>query len=531
MPFTFCLSPYAQNMADIGIIKFQLGGIQFGIHADHILEIVRFSGARKIPRPLPYVVGLTEHRKYLVTVVDFRKRLGLAPFALVPGITMIITKISSGMIGLLVESLSHFKRLSETHILPPLSIAGFPEHLLHGVLTEGDEILLIPNLEKIFSSYVRVTLVPITAAEKIAFQYRFTPGSLTRTLESTLAMQGYLDQTLVNKLSRSMSLPSVFVHKITSYYPDFIPKETSEDQAEWGRTLAQTFKAGDETYLSLSQKLSDQRTDRETVVMDDHAREMQDFDPLLQAGTGVAQDRCLEQLLHYVTHGHEDGEQQQGAARTTLITDAHLGKHLADTLHLSRTRLTSYLSYYLPVEGSRQRKVAPQVSDRAPSDTKVPGVLTEKRLRELCDTLTRVDQVLQILHEEHTRITRRQMRTLANQYQVSPVKIARLLTLFPDLIYIPEPKEPEQDSEVRGEYSPLEPTEQIQENQEQNALAQFYAISHHFSGSSVSAWAQFLDAQHVLAENQAVRYAAAQLDVPTCRLSKFRSYYQLRIEK
>ena len=344
-------------------------------------------------------------------------------------------------------------------------------------------------------------------------------------------MQGYLDQTLVNKLSRSMSLPSVFVHKITSYYPDFIPKEASQEQAEWGRTLPQTFKAGDETYLSLSQKLSDQRTDRESEVMDDHVREVQDFDPLLQAETVLSQDRCLEQLLHYVTPVNKEGEQQQGAARTTLVSDVYLGKHLADTLHLSPTRLTSYLSYYVPVKGSRQRKMAPQVSDRTPSDAKVPGVLTEERLRELCDTLPRVNQVLQILHEEHARVTRRQMRTLANQYHASPVKIAKLLTLFPDLIYLPDLEEQEQNSEARGEHSIVKPTGQLQENQQQNALAQFYAISHHFSGSSVSSWAQFLDAQHVLAENQAVRYAAAQLDVPTCRLSKFRSYYQLRIEK
>ncbi|GAK61034.1 purine-binding chemotaxis protein chew [Candidatus Vecturithrix granuli] len=518
-------------MADIGIIKFQLGGIQFGIHADHILEIVRFSGARKIPRPLPYVVGLTEHRKYLVTVVDFRKRLGLTPFDLVPGITMIITKISSGMIGLLVESLSHFKRISETHILPPLSIAGFPEYLLHGVLTEeGNEILLLPNLEKIFSSYMRITLLPITAAEKIAFQYRFTPGSLTRTLESTLAMQGYLEQTLVNKLPRSMSLPSVFVHKITSYYPDFIPKETQQEQAEWGRALTQTFKAGDETYLSLSQKLSDQRTDRETEVMNEHVQEMQDFDTFLQAEIGASLDRCLERLLHYAMHVNKDREQQQGVLRKMLISDAYFGKHLADTLHISRTRLTSYLSYYLPVELPRQRETLHQASDRIPSDAKGHAVLAENRLQELCSTLTRVDQVLQILHEEHTQITRQQMRYLANQYQVSLVKIAKLLTLFPGLIYLPEPEDQEHGSEAGCEHSTLEPTEQIQEDRQQDVLTQLHAISYHFSGSSVSSWVQFLDAKHVLTENQAVRYAAAQLGVPTCRLSKFRSYYQLRID-
>lgn len=517
-------------MADIGIIKFQLGGIQFGIHADHILEIVQFSGARKIPRPLPYVVGLTEHRKYLVTVVDFRKRLGLSPFDPVPGITMIITKISSGMIGLLVESLSHFKRISETHILPPLSIAGFPEYLLRGVLTEEDEILLIPNLEKIFSSYMRVTLLPITAAEKIAFQYRFTPGSLTRTLENTLAMQGYLDQTLVNKLPRSMSLPSVFVHKITSYYPDFMPRENPQEQSDWNKMPTQTFKAGDETYLSLSQTLLDQYPDRDSEATDDHLQERQNIDAVLQKEVDMSKEHRIEYLLHYATHYNKEIQKQQGVAKETLLSNPKLGKHLADTLHISRMRLTSYLSYYLPVELPQQEELLHQTSDRAlSSGTRIPAILADNRLRELCDTLTRLDQVLQILHEERTQITRQQIRYIANQYQVSPVKIAKLLTLFPSIIFRSEPEDYEHTSDVESEYSPVKTAEQSRKNQQQNLLTQFKAKAHHFSGSSVSLWAQFLDAQHVLAENQAVRYAAAQLDTPTCRLSKFRSYYQLTI--
>lgn len=506
-------------MADIGIIKFQLGGIQFGIHADRILQIVRFSRARKIPRSLPYVVGLAEHRKYLVTVVDLRKRLGLSPFNLEPGITMIITKISSGMIGILVESLSHFKRISETRILPPLSIAGFPEYLLHGVLTEGDEILIIPNLDKIFSSYIRVTLLPITPAEKIAFQYRFTPGSLTRTLENTLMMQGYLDQNLVNKLPRSMSLPSVFVHKITSYYPDFMPQEASQEQNDWNRIPTQTFKAGDETYLSLSQTLLDQRPERDTETTKNYLREKQEIDALLQAEVAMSGECHLEHLLRYATYDNN-----------VIIFDPKLGKHLAEILRVSQTLLTSYLSYYTFDKLSQQRTMLPQAFGKVLVKAEPPVLLSEPRLRELCQTFTQVDSMLHALHEEHVQITRRQMRFIAKYYQVSPVKIARIRMLFPHLVFIPEPDEQDCNSPIESEQTTTGPTGQLTEYPQESELTKSQTDSYHLSGASISSWAQFLDAQHVLTENQAVRYAAAQLGVPTCRLSKFRSYYQLSIE-
>ena len=69
-------------MTENGIIKFQLANIQFGIFADHILEIVRLGSFREIPMPLPYIIGLTQMRDYIVVIADLRKRLGLTPLPL-----------------------------------------------------------------------------------------------------------------------------------------------------------------------------------------------------------------------------------------------------------------------------------------------------------------------------------------------------------------------------------------------------------------------------------------------------------------
>ena len=109
-------------MADIGIIKFQLAQMDFCMYADPILEIVRYTGVRRIPNPLPYVVGIIELRHHIVTVVDLRKRIGLLSLPFTPNTVMIVATLSSGTYGILVDMISDFRRkcpaetLSRHHI-------------------------------------------------------------------------------------------------------------------------------------------------------------------------------------------------------------------------------------------------------------------------------------------------------------------------------------------------------------------------------------------------------------------------------
>ncbi len=290
---------------DIGIITFQLGGMNFCVYADRILEIIQYNGVRKIPRPLPYIVGLMRLRKHIVVVVDLRKRLGLSPISLSKDTVMIVVNLSSGITGILVDAISDFKRIQEEKIVPPIPIAGFPESLLNGIFAEEGDIMLIPNLSKIFSSYLNIRLVPISPSEKIAFRYRFTAGALTRTLEDNLLNQCYLDYEVVRKLPQSLCLPSVSVHKITSYHPDFQPRKPLGKEQRW--ILSQTLRAGDEKYASLSQQLLSQpkqgihegKTEKnrqdsrkhlvESLVLDSH----------------VPVSKLLEEMLHTIENFHE----------------------------------------------------------------------------------------------------------------------------------------------------------------------------------------------------------------------------------
>ncbi len=506
-------------MADIGIIKFQLAGIHFGMYADRILEIVRFTEVRKIPQPLPYVVGITELRNYIVIVVDFRKRLGLSPLLLERGTTMIVTNISSGMIGVLVESISHFRKIPEAKILPPISVAGFPDQLLRGVVAEENEIMIIPDIDNIFTSYIKVQLVPITPSEKIAFQFRFTPGSLSRTLENMLFKEGFLDQKTIKKLPHSMCLPGVLVHKLTTYYPDFFPEKDDTSQETRRLPSSQKIRAGDESYFSLSQKLhlqSGPKKEEPRSLKKEHAES-----PIL--ASQVSMPSIWEDLHHVVENlvlTHLSG---QSVPPETLISHPEaVDKNVTKILDISPVRLSKYLNYHESSE-TLQRLTQQEAYSRLSRQSFGKAIPLKERLKQLVQIHYRIEEVLQTLSNEQYVLTRSYMRWIAKHYRIPLVKIAKLYANFPELRYEAETNqektttkeqknEGSQDKHSKGETTPFEMSKKI-------SL---------FQAETVSEYLHHLAEENKLFDDHVVRAVASRLRIPTCRLSKLRSFYRFR---
>lgn len=501
-------------MAEIGIITFQLEHINFCVDADQILEIVRFHGVRKIPAPLPHVVGMLELRKHLVTVVDVRKRLGLSPISLSPDTVMIVAMLSSGTFGLLVEAISDFRRVSDQKILPPISIAGFPEFLLKGVLAEHADIMLFPDLDKILSSFIHVHLVPITPSEKIAFHYRFTPGALSQTLEKNILNQHKLDGELVKKLSQSLCIPSVQVHRMISYYRDFQSGQPRAKHQE-ARLRSHHLKAGDEKYVALSEQLHlrQHSVQENTPVKEPHAS----FQPSIAALMNDSQElpaRLLERILHDLrqkgTRLFVAQDKRFAAGQTTEIA---FGRTLAARLRLTPVRLTKYFRYYLqalsarPVGMATGQTFVPKHPEQASGSTHVSARLA---LLRLLATLQRTQAVL----------TPDRIAQLCAEYQIPPVKLAKLMSFFPECrvaVEFPSANAaesapaPEEDVLSAEQHAPVNTEKILPFDPVTLPLGEcFGRLAHH----------QLLPDPHTL------RHVAARLRVATCRLSKIQTYYR-----
>ena len=510
-------------MADFGIIKFQIADIHFGMFADHILEIVRLNNFRTIPQPLPYIVGLTELRNYIVTIMDFRKRLGLSPLKHGEGTTMIAVKLSFGVIGLLVESISNFKRIPETEILPPFSIAGLPAQLLQGVLAADEDIMIIPDLQKIFSSYIPLQLSSITSSEKIAFQYRSTPGAISKTLENTLVNQGYLDEDIILKLPRSMSLPSVQVHKFISYYPDFQPRTTMRNRQDPAVGTHQQAKAGDETYFSLSKRL-ESRQQYNYTKRPQHERKR--IPPLpFTPQQGIV--HAFEMILH----------EEQLLSPRRVLSDRDVGRHIAKTLRVTPVQICKYFTYYPHASETSSPYPSPhnffaRVSHERRNAPQTPEL--EERLNDLLrHSRHTLEEVLQTLEQEGYSLQRKALRRISEHYKVSQITIARLLNNFPGLQF-DVAREKEKTRPPADGNRLHAPQDTQNDKNEQICGAEAYqklkapVCKLKAETANLNVCLQYLAERKSLEDDRAVRYVASQLRIPTCRLSKLRTYYQFR---
>jgi purine-binding chemotaxis protein CheW len=514
-------------MADIGIITFQLGGMNFCIYADRILEIVRYTEVRKIPRPLPYVIGLIGLRKHIVVVVDFRKRLGLSPISLSKDTVMIVANLSSGMTGILVDAISDFKRIPEEMILPPIPIAGFPEQLLNGVFAEKGDITLIPNLNKIFSSYFNIRIVPIRPSEKIAFQYRFTPGSLTRTLEDNLLNQQYLDYDVVRKLPQSLCLSSILVHKMTSYYSDFQPRKSPIKRKEQRWLSSQKLRAGDEKYFSLSQQLLPQQQQgiREEKPGKRGQDSRKDIIEALIPDSSAPLPKLLEDMLHTLESPHIPLTIDDWRSLVGIFTQQ-------STINkVSPIRITKYFRYYTQVSSTKRAvsesdfeilRLPLQISSEQALEKRLQELLTKNRPAKGEPPYSYLLRTLQTLHNGRYELTRKHLEKICAYYHISPVKIAKLSSFFPEYSFIlqTKAKPPHQDAKEDGSRRRKPKTAR----EDVLSEPQLPNLTPHLA--SVSECLGYLAKENKLSEDQYIRYVASRMRVPTCRLSKLRSYYR-----
>ncbi len=240
---------------ELNLVKFKVGGVDFGISVEEVQEVIFYPKLRPLPRPLPHVKGVFEFRNSLILLVDLRKRLGLDFTGLTRDTRVIVARLTQGLRGILVESLSDFKRISAEYLFPPIPLAGFGEDLLKGIYLQDDEMILLPDFNKILFSFIRVQLSPPNLFDRIALRHKFNKGPLTLILEEIHThRQIPFSITQAKILARSMDLPVTQLFKITSFYQRFHPISPPMESLESPRIV----QFGDQKYLQLSQRLEEE---------------------------------------------------------------------------------------------------------------------------------------------------------------------------------------------------------------------------------------------------------------------------------
>jgi purine-binding chemotaxis protein CheW len=91
--------------SDLQIVNFQVDNINYGVPVEQVREVRDMQAVTPVPGSPPYVQGVTNLRGQVITVVDLRKRLGLANGQR-EGEKIMIIELDKLAVGVVVDSVT-----------------------------------------------------------------------------------------------------------------------------------------------------------------------------------------------------------------------------------------------------------------------------------------------------------------------------------------------------------------------------------------------------------------------------------------
>ena len=128
---------------------FFLDDLFFGIEVEKVQEVIRYQEMTKVPLASRVVQGLINLRGQIVTAIDLRGRLKLAPRPDGELPMNVVVRTDDGALSLLVDEIGDVLEIEDsTFEQPPETISGVARDLVRGVYKLRDQLLLVLDTER-----------------------------------------------------------------------------------------------------------------------------------------------------------------------------------------------------------------------------------------------------------------------------------------------------------------------------------------------------------------------------------------------
>jgi purine-binding chemotaxis protein CheW len=130
-------------------VTFQLGQEIYSVEVKKVREILRINNISPVPGAPDYIVGITNIRGNVISVIDGRKRMNLAAGDYTDLSRMIVMESEDDIVAVVVDKVVDIIDLPESLIdsSPRLNKAGGSEYI-NGVIAQPDELIIIIDSEK-----------------------------------------------------------------------------------------------------------------------------------------------------------------------------------------------------------------------------------------------------------------------------------------------------------------------------------------------------------------------------------------------
>ncbi len=129
---------------------FLLDGLLFGVDVLTVQEVIRHQAMTRVPCAPPVVEGLINLRGQIVTAIDMRRRLGLAPAA--PGFLAmnVVVRAGDGVISLLVDEIGDVVEVNPSQFeTPPDTLSPGIRGIVTGIYKLAGRLLLVADVESV----------------------------------------------------------------------------------------------------------------------------------------------------------------------------------------------------------------------------------------------------------------------------------------------------------------------------------------------------------------------------------------------
>jgi len=128
---------------------FFVNGLFFGVEVLKVQEVIRYQGMTRVPLAPTTIQGLINLRGQIVTAIDLRRRLELAPRDADQLPMNVVVRSDDGAVSLLVDEIGDVVEIQDDiYERPPETLKGVARELVQGVYKLKERLLLILDTEK-----------------------------------------------------------------------------------------------------------------------------------------------------------------------------------------------------------------------------------------------------------------------------------------------------------------------------------------------------------------------------------------------
>lgn len=133
-------------------LLFFLGGDPYALPIGVITEILKPLPITEVPRAPKGIAGLASVRGRLVTVLDLRRRFGLAEPGRDKRLRILLVDAGDETLGLLVDEVRGVQRFEETEIEPPQVLGGEPPPHVSGIARNAHVWCMLLDLRPVLEA-------------------------------------------------------------------------------------------------------------------------------------------------------------------------------------------------------------------------------------------------------------------------------------------------------------------------------------------------------------------------------------------